>query len=34
MRVLDMKVIEILSPLGETMRSIIPLTAIMAFSNL
>ena len=34
MRVLDMRVVEVLAPLWETMRSIIPLTAIMAFFQL
>ncbi|MCK9267679.1 MAG: DUF1538 domain-containing protein [Alkaliphilus sp.] len=34
MRVLDMRVIEVLAPLWETIRSIIPLTAIMAFFQL
>ena len=34
MKVFDMRVIEILAPLWETMRSIIPLTAIMAFLQL
>lgn len=31
MRVLDMRVVEVLAPLWETMKGIIPLTAIMAF---
>ncbi len=34
MKIMDMKIIETLAPLWETMRSIIPLTAIMAFLQL